>query len=259
MAHLEPRDAAVISQVYYGARLTVPSSYISQEQICLRDYHDTPLGTIALPKPPLDAQIESILYEAGLPSIGWVPGREVWGPYHRSGMFYAILETARQMVQESRQAEISLAALRARVGIKERTFTLHLRSLIEDSQGLIELNRETVRLATWQEAMQASASLIQSMQKRFDGTIVQPQCRLGLTESYTLCDWMLTARSDGAFSLSQLIQPYAKISSGDAATLDWYIKEHMLPNGWAATYGEERTKGELSEPEGHSDALSLGS
>jgi hypothetical protein len=188
--------------------------------------------------------------EARLPLTGWVPGYEHFmSPYNRAEILYAILHTARQMVQEQGQEEIALDQLRARVGIKERTFLIHLLNLIEDGQGLIRVDERQVRLATWQEAIQVSTCLIASTQKRYDGDTIVPQCKLGLTDSTTLSDWLLTAHTERPFSLFQVKEPPYTSFRGDAAALDLFIREQMLPRGWAATYGENESENARLEQE----------
>lgn len=240
------RQEAIITQTWCGARLEIPYSLIPfhQEHLRLIGHRNVPLGEVAVTQAPLDIQaVEHLLREAGLPLTGWVPGYEHFmSPYNRAEIVYAILHTTRQIVQEQGREEVALDQLRARVGIKERTFLIHLLNLIEDGQGLIRINEQQIRLATWQEAMQASACLIASTQQQHNGDTIVPQCKLGLTDSATLSDWLLTAHTDKPFSLFQVKEPPHISFRGDAAALDLFIEELILPRGWAATYGENESE-----------------
>lgn len=252
MRHLGPHDGAIITQTWCGMQIRIPYSQCSDKRFRLVNHQGEEVGQVALPSMPFDAEaITRMLYETGCPPTGWVPGREHFcSPYYKPDILYAILTTVRQLVQENNQVEISVAALRARGGIKERTFTLHLLNLIEDGQGLLALDepRTVVRLATWREAMQASARIIESMRNRAKGDRILPECKLGLQESSTLCDWKIITRSEQPFLCFPLNDSYGSVV-GDASVIDRHLQEYTLPGGWAATYGNNESERERYQRE----------
>ncbi|GCE32166.1 hypothetical protein KDA_76500 [Dictyobacter alpinus] len=240
--HIGPNDCRVITQLYYAASLRIP---VSRACIQLMGYRSENLGEIALPEPIIDDQaIEQMLQQAGLPLTGWAPGYEhMLSPYNNRKILYALLSMTRQIVEESGQTVVAIAELRNKFAVDDRLFTLHLLNLIQDAQGLVAVGEDAIRLASWHEAIEASAQLIRQGSRRTSGDVIQPKVQLRLSESYTGSEWVLTACSNGSFHLFQLEPPYTSLS-GDAPAIDVWLKEQMFPLGWSATYGENETKRE---------------
>ena len=240
--HIGPNDCRVITQLYYAASLRIP---MSRACIQLMGHRSENLGKIVLPEPTIDEQaVERMLQQAGLPLTGWAPGYEhMFSPYNNRKILYALLSMTRQIAKENGRTAVSIAELRDKFAVDDRLFTLHLLNLIQDAQGLIAVSEGAIRLASWREAMEASAQLIQQVSLHAGGDVIQPKIHLRLSESYTGSEWIITAHSDGRFHLFQLEPPYTSLS-GDASAIDLWLKEQMLPLGWSATYGENETEHE---------------